>query len=156
MEDLTDAALLHGFRGRTLPAGMFRHREHVRAVRLYLRRWGLLGTLDRFPRDLKAFASAHGKPGLYHETITWAYILLVHQRMAECPDDGSWERFARNNVDLLDWADSILCRYYRRERLFGEAARRVFLFPDAAHPVACRQALSPDAEPPSPVPAPPP
>ena len=130
--ELTEKALVDGFRAGTLSVDRFHHREHVRTAWIYVRRFGVVGALERFPRDLRAFALARDKPNLYHETITWAYILLVGERIAARPSEDSWESFGGDNADLLDWNSSLLLRYYTRGRLFGEEARRCFLFPDPA------------------------
>ena len=130
MDQLDDAALMDGLAGATLTASSFHHQDHVRAVWLYLERWGVLDTLERFPRHIRGFAASLGKPEIYHETITWAYILLVHERRAGRPEGETWEEFAGGNADLLDWSDSVLNRYYSKERLMGKEARRTFLFPD--------------------------
>ena len=42
---------------------------------------GLEG-IRRFSEGLERFAAASGKPGLYHETITWAFLLLIGERLA--------------------------------------------------------------------------
>ena len=66
-----------------------------------------------------------GKPGLYHETITWAYVLLVNERRAPAGEE-DWPAFAARNPDLLAWRPSLLeTKYYREETLWSERARRV-------------------------------
>jgi hypothetical protein len=126
---MTDAEFLRSFEDCSLPSTAFHHRDHVRLGWLYLRRYPALEALARFVEGLKRFATANGKPGLYHETITWAYLLLIHERMARCEVD-TWEEFARRNPDLLVWNPSILDRYYEKETLGSELARRVFVLPD--------------------------
>ena len=42
----------------------------------------------------------------------------------------TWEDFARGNPDLLVWNPSVLDRYYEKETLGSELARRVFVLPD--------------------------
>ncbi len=126
---MTDAEFLRSFEDCTLPNTSFHHRDHVRLGWLYLRRYPALEALARFVEGLKRFATANGKPGLYHETITWAYLLLIHERMARCEVD-TWEEFARRNPDLLVWNPSVLDRYYEKETLGSELARRVFVLPD--------------------------
>jgi hypothetical protein len=79
---------------------------------------------------LQRFAAAHGKAGLYHETITWAYMLLIQERMVRAGRTQSWEEFARENADLLRWKDGILNRFYREETLRSDLAREIFVFPD--------------------------
>jgi hypothetical protein len=126
---MTDAEFLRSFEDCTLPNTAFHHRDHVRLGWLYLRQYPALEALARFTAGLKRFAAANGKPGLYHETITWAYLLLIHERMARSEAE-TWEDFAERNPDLLVWSPSVLDRYYEKETLGSELARRVFVLPD--------------------------
>ena len=80
--------------------------------------------------SLKRFATAHGKPNLYHETITWFYVLLINERMERNGQKQSWKDFSETNADLLNWKDSILKSYYNDETLRSEVARQTFVFPD--------------------------
>jgi len=82
---MTDEEFIAGFEACTLPAETFHHEQHVRVAWLYLQRYSVLQTLERFSENLKRFATANGKPNLYHETITWAYVLLIHDRINHRP-----------------------------------------------------------------------
>lgn len=106
----------------------FHHRDHVRLAWIYLRDQPPLDALARFTTSLKRFATAKGSPRLYHETITWAYLLLIHERMDRTPSE-DFETFAAANADLITWKPSILDHYYDRETLDSELARRMFLMP---------------------------
>jgi len=127
---MTDQELIEQFEDGTLPIEGFHHREHVRAAFLYLTKYPVLEALQIFSRTLRRFAETRGKPQLYHQTITWAYIFLIQERMARAGSKQSWEEFARDNPDLLVWNDGILTRFYRSETLTSELARTVFLLPD--------------------------
>jgi hypothetical protein len=127
---MTDQELREQFERGTLPNEGFRHREHVRMAFLYLTEYPALRALQMFSEALQKFAAAHGKPQLYHETITWAYILLIRERMARAGRPEDWEEFARNNADLLRWKDGVLQKYYRAETLTSDLARTTFVFPD--------------------------
>jgi hypothetical protein len=75
-------------------------------------------------------------PGLYHETITVAYLLLINERLSG-NRDLDWETFAARNRDLLAWKPSLLDRLYAPETLASDRARDVFLMPDrVAEPLA--------------------
>jgi len=124
---MTENDLVEGFETCTLPNGSFHHPDHVHVVWSYLRRMSFPAALERFQQALKRFATHHGKPGLYHETITCAYVVLVNQRMQ---GEETWEDFCGRNPDLLAWRPSILDSYYRPETLQSELARRVFVLPD--------------------------
>ncbi len=125
-----DEALLTQFESCSLPLERFHHGVHVRIVFLYLRRFPVLEVLARFPAALTRYADAHGKTGLYNETITWAYIFLIYERMVRAGGSLRWDEFQSQNPDLLTWKDSALKKYYRAETLSSGLAKRVFLFPD--------------------------
>ena len=129
---LDDAAFLRCFEDGSLPASSFHHRDHVRVAWLYLKAEPPLSALARFAEGLRRFAAAHGQARLYHETTTWAYLLLIRERMERAGAGATWEEFAERNPDLLSWKPSILDRYYRPETLGSEVARRVFVMPDRA------------------------
>ena len=132
MSDVTggEQEFLNAFESGRLPEGGFHHRDHVRLAWLYLRRLPPAAALAKFSDGLRRFAASIGKSGLYHETITWAYLLLIRERMEREGPRQSWADFARRNPDLLTWKPSILDAYYRRETLESDLARRVFLLPD--------------------------
>ena len=126
---LDDDALLDGFEKGTIPAGEFHHAEHVRVAWMYLRRYPLTDALARFIAALKRFAAGHGLPGLYHETITIAFVLVIAERL-DGASQLSWADFAAKNPDLLTWKPSVLASYYSDETLASERARRSFVMPD--------------------------
>jgi hypothetical protein len=127
---MNDDELLAQFENCTLPKESFYHQDHVRVAFLYLSKYPALEALARFSSALKRFASALGKPTLYNETITWAYILIIRDRMARSGRPQTWVKFAAENPDLLNWKDNILRNYYREETLTSELAKTTFLFPD--------------------------
>jgi hypothetical protein len=121
--------LVRGFEAGTAPAGGFHHTQHVQVAWHYLCHHALPAALDRFSTGLKRFALAQGAPGLYHETITVAYVLLINERLARttAPD---WATFAAEHADLLVWKPSVLERYYTPALLASERAKRTFMMPD--------------------------
>jgi 2'-5' RNA ligase len=127
--DMTDDEFVRAFEGCALPNSAFHHRDHVRLAWIYLRRHPALTALACFTEGLQRFAAFNGHPGLYHETITLAYLVLIHERMADAPGDETFEAFAARNPDLLAWKPSILDRYYDPETLGSERARRLFVMP---------------------------
>ncbi|MFL6263633.1 MAG: hypothetical protein ACJ76Y_28395 [Thermoanaerobaculia bacterium] len=127
--DMTDDEFVLSFEGCTLPNSAFHHRDHVRLAWIYLRHYPALAALTRFTEGLQRFAAFNGHTGLYHETITWAYLFLIHERMVDAPENEAFEAFAARNPDLFAWKPSILDRYYDPETLRSERARRVFVLP---------------------------
>jgi hypothetical protein len=128
--DLNEAEWMEAFERCTLPNGTFHHADHVKMVFLYLRNFPPLEALGRFSSGLARFATAHGKPDLYNETITWAFFLLIRERIARANSPQTWAEFSASNADLLRWNESILKKYYRPETLASTLAKSVFLFPD--------------------------
>jgi hypothetical protein len=118
------------FEGGLVSPSDFHHSDHVRLAFCYLVRYSPVEALRRFSTALERFAEANGKHDLYNETITWAYLLLIHERMARCMASQTWEAFAAANPDLLTWKESILHHYYTQATLQSDLAKRVFVFPD--------------------------
>lgn len=126
---MNDREFRAAFEDGTLPADLFHHADHLRLAWIYVRDYPLIEAIERFAAALKSFAARKGAAGRYHETITWAYLLLVHERMQR--DGGAdYERFRASNPDLYQWKPSLLDDYYRPETLSSELARRVFVLPD--------------------------
>jgi hypothetical protein len=126
---MTDDELIRRFEA-SCPPEPFHHTDHVRLAWLYLRRHPVPVVLTRLSRGLRTLASARGKPDRYHETITWAYVFLLHERMARMESAHDWCQFARYHPDLLDWKNNVLRAYYREETLDSDLARKIFLLPD--------------------------
>ena len=127
---MTDAEWIAAFENCTLPAGSFHHPDHVKMAFLYLQKFTPLEALDRFSSSLTRFAAAQGKPNPYNETITWAFLLIIRERIARTDSPQTWAEFSSANEDLLHWDDNVLKKYYRAETLSSELAKRIFLFPD--------------------------
>ena len=121
--------LFDSFVDTSLPADQFHHQQHVQVAWLFVRKYGMPGALAEFTSAIKRFADAKGATGLYHETITWAFLLLIAERQARNPA-ASWPEFEAAHPDLLVWKPSILGRYYSKELLASDLARRTFLMPD--------------------------
>ena len=123
---MSDREFVEAFETCTLPADLFDHREHVRLAWLYLREQPLLEALPRFIASLKRYAGSLGASGKYHETITYAFMFLIHERMQRGAAE-TFDEFATENADLFG---AILRRYYRGETLASDLARTIFVMPD--------------------------
>lgn len=130
---LDEAALIRGFEEATLLPDAFRHTQHVHVAWYYVTTYGMPAAIERFTAALKRFAQAKNVPTLYHQTITWAYLLLIAERTARRPA-ATWDEFAAANPDLLGWKPSILDRFYTPETLWSPLARTAFLMPDRMPP----------------------
>jgi hypothetical protein len=129
MDHVGDAELVARFEALELAPDEFGHREHVRLA------FALLATNDfaeagrRFKAALVRFAAAIGAEAKYHETLTWAYLTLIHERMHLRPCASSLELVA-HNPDLLDHGTGAIARYYDVAAITAcPIARRVFVLP---------------------------
>lgn len=126
-----ELALVEQLEQCTLPLASLDHATHVKLGWLYLRRDPLLIAIERFRSALRRYVTAHGHADRYHETITWAYLVIIQERMERQGRDQGWGAFAAANPDLLASGKRVLSAYYRPETLQSELARRVFVLPDA-------------------------
>ena len=123
---MDDREFVAQFEACVLPSSQFHHRNHVRLAWLYLKEAPLLDALTRFRTSLQRYAASLGAAAKYHETITFAFLFLIHERMQRA-DAATFDEFADANAELFD---AILLRYYSEETLGSELARRVFVWPD--------------------------
>jgi hypothetical protein len=110
-----------------LDPGAFTHREHVRFAYAMLEHYPFGEALTRFSRGLKLLAAKAGRPEVYHETITVAFLALINERRARTGKPESWGEFKAKNDDLFD--KRCLESWYDREQLGSDLARRTFCLP---------------------------
>ena len=122
---MRDRDFVEAFETCTLPPEELPHRAHVRLAWLYLREGSLLDTLTRYSEGIKRYAGSLGASAKYHETITWAFLFLIHERMQHSRAE-TFDAFAAENEDLFG---PILERYYTKDALASELARRTFVLP---------------------------
>ncbi len=127
---MTDDNFIDQLEACTLKEERFHHADHLHAAWLYFKRFRATEAIARFSDVLRSYATSLGRSDRYHETITWAYLLLINERMHRAQSGATWEQFVAANGDLFDWKNSILAKYYRPETLACGLAREVFLLPD--------------------------
>jgi hypothetical protein len=121
--------LAFAFEAGTLAPADFGHAEHVCLAWHYLSRDPLLVAARRPCDGLRRYTRSVGAADKYHETVTLAWLLLVHERRALGGGD-SWPAFRRGNPDLFETTARLLDGYYRPETLRSPVARRHFVLPD--------------------------
>jgi len=131
---LTDIELLAQFEGCTLPAEGWHHAEHIRIAYLYLRRHPFPEALNRMRAGLKALNTAQHVPESldrgYHETLTRAWLQLVHVILAEYGPGESSLAFSEAHPELSQRKSLRL--FYSRDRLMSWQAKAEFVEPDLA------------------------
>ena len=117
---------LRPFETAALDPATFAHSEHVRLGYEMLGRYSFGEAIIRFSRGLKLLTAKVGKPQVYHETITVAFLALINERRMRRAAE-SWPEFKANNQDLFD--KRCLEKWYGKEQLGSDLARRTFCLP---------------------------
>ena len=119
---------LRAFETGRLDPAKFPHREHLRFAYEMLCRHSFGEAISRFSRGLTLLTAKAGRPQLYHETITVAFLALINERRLRGGAE-NWSQFAKNNADLFD--KTCLERWYTAEQLGTDLARRTFCLPSS-------------------------
>jgi hypothetical protein len=127
---LGDEELVARFEAGTLAPADYHHREHLRIAFAMLRDADFGEAAVRFRSALRRYAAAIGATAKLHETLTWAYLALVHARMQDAADESSLAFLARH-PDLLDHRAGALARHYDVPAITASPlARRSFVLPE--------------------------
>jgi hypothetical protein len=129
MPESETPSILDDFEHGRIDPSRFAHRSHVRVSYELLERHPFPEALLHLARGLRRLAAQAGKPAVYHETITAAFLALIAERRLS----GSyvdWEDFAARNPDLL--RKELLTDFYEPELLQSSVARQTFVLPRAA------------------------
>jgi hypothetical protein len=120
---LTDDEFLEAFHSCRLKTSEFRHADHLRLAWLHLTREPYETALERVRNGIQAFAKHHNLNGLYHETITtaWMRLLATHQ-------ESSFNEFLTVNESRL--SSKLLHHFWTPEILASPEARSGWVPPD--------------------------
>jgi hypothetical protein len=126
--EAASAGELAALEAAAIEPAAFTHSEHVRFGYGMLERYPFGEAVTRFSRGLKLLAAKAGRPEVYHETITVAFLALINERRA-LSVSGNWSGFRMLNRDLFD--KHCLERWYDRDELGSTVARTTFCLPRA-------------------------
>lgn len=133
--DLDDEGFSLAFHAGRIGKDAFGHREHIRLAFIYLRRHpDLAEAALRFRRAFRSFVEAQGVAHIYNETLTWAYLVLVNQRMHSTRFRDSLE-FLEHNQELGTHRCGLINRYYNLDDVTeSPLAKAVFVLPNPTPP----------------------
>ena len=120
------ADLLADFDAGRIDPASFPHRDHVRVSYELLERHSFPEALLHLARGLRQLAAKAGRPEVYHETITAAFLAVIGERRLG-DHYADWEDFAARNPDLL--GKGLLEQFYEPAVLQSPAARDTFILP---------------------------
>jgi hypothetical protein len=131
---MTDEIFLQAFTACTLTHAEWNHRAHVKLGYLYLCRHPLEEAVARVRAGIQALNAAHGTPEGpdrgYHETVTQAWLRIIHCTLSEYGPAETADRFFEQQPQLSQ--KQTLRLFYSRERLMSAQAKREFVEPDLA------------------------
>jgi hypothetical protein len=121
--NLSDDEFLEAFHSCRLSTSDFRHADHLRLAWIHLSREPFEIALTRVRSGIQAFAQHHKLSGLYHETITtaWMHLLATHQ-------ENSFNEFLAANESRLN--SNLLHLFWTPTLLASREARRSWVPPD--------------------------
>ncbi|MDY6944947.1 MAG: hypothetical protein SXG53_04440 [Pseudomonadota bacterium] len=121
---------LLAFQRGTLDPSQFSHRVHLSLAWQYLQRDGFPRGAQQFREHLQRYVATVGAQSKYHETITWAYLVLLNEELClRAPPGESFESMIGRRPDLLDHRNGPIAQCYSKAQLESPEARRVFMFP---------------------------
>ncbi|GEP44030.1 hypothetical protein [Brevifollis gellanilyticus] len=131
---MTDEEFLQQFDTQTLPLEQWDHRAHLRVAYLYLSRLSFEEALVRVRCGIRAYNAAQHigdtPTGGYHETMTHAWLHLVHVTLSEFGPMENSDQFLTAQSQLL--SKRALLLFYSRDRIMSAEAKKTFVAPDLA------------------------
>jgi hypothetical protein len=128
----TDAEVetfVHSFENCSLPRSEWTHGKHLVVALWYTRQHGREKATELMRSGILRYIGTHGSVTGYHETITLAWMAIVERFLNE---QDSTRLVSTLAVELLaECGDKdYLLRFYSKERLGSDEARRAWIAPD--------------------------
>jgi hypothetical protein len=131
---MSDDEFLQQFETQTLPLEQWNHRAHLKVACLYLSSWPFDEALVLMCKGIRAYNAAKQildtPTGGYHETMTQAWLHLVHVTLCELGPMENTDQFLDAQSQLL--SKRALLFFYSRDRIMSAEAKREFVPPDLA------------------------
>jgi hypothetical protein len=131
-------SLVEQFEAGTVDPATFGHREHLFVAWSYLKELSLEDALARYVKYLRALTIKLGAPQKFHATITWTFMILLHEAM-QGARELSFESLLARHPELLE--KGTLLRLYTQEQLDSAEARARYVLPHQAFTSSKRETL---------------
>jgi hypothetical protein len=132
--NMTDAdieAFIRAFEECSLPKSEWTQARHLIMALWYIRRHGR-DEATRLIRDgIRRYNEQQGNQNGYHETVTLAWVSVIEGFLARRDRRAPVSTLAEQLLEECGGKDYLL-RFYSKERLFSDDARRRQLAPDLA------------------------
>lgn len=128
-KEYTDQELLNKLKDGTLPPADFTHEAHVRLVWIIQKNTPENEVTSEVSRIIKHYAEAIGEGTIYHETLTYASVMIILSHMKH-KDYANFNEFLIDNPLLTQDFKSLINRHYSPELIHSELAKKEVLAPD--------------------------
>ncbi len=129
---MDDEDFLKQFETAAWPLEEWHHQQHIKVAYLYLRHYPFETASAKIREGIKAYNTAHKVPeGLssgYHETMTQAWLRLVHFTICEYGPAENADSFYEQSPQLQQ--KKVLRFFYTKERFTSPQAKAEFMEPD--------------------------
>ena len=129
---MDDETFLRQFESTTWPKAEWHHRQHIKVAYLYLRRYPLETATVKIREGIKAYNTAHNVEDTllsgYHETMTQAWLRLVHFTLCEYGPAENADTFFEQHPQLSQ--TKVLRFFYSKARFTSPEAKAMFVEPD--------------------------
>ena len=130
------AELAERFARCAVPKSEWTHQAHLAVGLWHVDRYGPDEALTRLRSGIRRLNESHGGVNTatdgYHETITRAYVVLLHQFLRGCPGNMPLDERVTRLLDSPLAGRNVLFRFYVRETLLSIRARAEWVEPDSA------------------------
>jgi len=131
---MDDEAFIQKFEAAAWAPDQWHHREHIKIAYLYLRRYSFQDALGRLRTGIQALNAAQQVPESpnrgYHETMTQAWLRLVHVSLGLYGPSETADAFYDQNPQLSQ--KQTLRLFYSPHRFGSPNAKHEFVEPDLA------------------------
>ncbi|MGF1589368.1 MAG: hypothetical protein ACFCU7_09010 [Pleurocapsa sp.] len=125
--------IVAAFRACTLPRVEWTHQAHLQVGLWHLLHYSPSEALSRLRQGIKQYNISCGiennKSQGYHETITQFYVCLINQFIRQTDCSQPIDLIAHKLINCCG-NPSLLFKYYSRERLMSQTARKEWIEPD--------------------------
>ncbi len=132
---MTDDEFLQQFEMCTFPLDQWHHRAHVKVAYLYAARFGLDVAAKKLRDGIRAYNAANQiqdtPTGGYHETMTQAWLRIIHTTIQEYGPLPTADEFFDFHPQLSQKKNLRL--FYSVEVFMSPRAKREFVEPDLTH-----------------------
>jgi hypothetical protein len=122
-------AFISDFEDCSLPGGAWTHGKHLVVALWYLLHFPREEASRRIREGIQRYNLSRGKTDGYHETITLAWIAVISDFLARQGRERPVADLAQELLATCGQKEYLL-RFYSRDRLFADEARRQWVEPD--------------------------